>query len=85
MKISSRIDFFLVSKPIVNWTVEAHTKTSNAPDHKAVLLDLKILSGKRGPGLWKFNNSLVEDTEYVKLIQENYPGISEKYSDLEDD
>ena len=27
----------------------------------------------------------MEDTKYVKLIQENYPGISEKHSDLEDD
>ena len=27
----------------------------------------------------------MENTKYVKLIQENYPGINEKYSDLEDD
>lgn len=85
LKVSSRIDFFLVSKPIINWTIKANTKISNAPDHKAVKLDLKILSEKRGPGLWKFNNSLVEDNEYVKLIQENYPVICEKYADLKDD
>lgn len=84
LKVSSRIDFILVSKSITNWVVKANTKISNAPDHKAVVLDLKILSEKRGPGSWKFNNSLVEDNEYVKLIKENYPAIREKYLDLKD-
>ena len=85
LKVSSRIDFFLVSKSIIDWVVKANTKVSNAPDHKAVVLDLKILSEKRGPGLWKFNNSLVEDNEYIDLIKENYPAIREKYVDLKDD
>ena len=69
----------------VDWVVKVNTKVSNAPDHKAVVLDLKILSEKRGPGLWKFNNSLVEDNEYIDLIKENYPAIHEKYLDLKDD
>ena len=50
LKVSSRIELFLVSKPMINWTVKAHTKISNPPDHKAALFDLKILSGKRGSG-----------------------------------
>ena len=60
-------------------------KVLNTPDHKAVVLDIKILSEKRGPGLWTFNHSLVEDNEYVELIEENYAAIREKYSDLKDD
>ena len=35
-------------------------------------------------GLWKFNNSLLDDEGYVTLIRENYPSISEKYSGQED-
>ena len=49
------------------------------------MLDIKILSEKRGPGLWTFNNSLGEGNEYVELIEENYAAIREKYSDLKDD
>ena len=85
LEVRSRIDFFLVSKSVENWVVKTNTKVSNAPDHKAVVLDLKILSEKRGPGLWKFNNSLVEDNKYVELIEKNYAAIREKYSDLKDD
>ena len=85
LEVRSRIDFFLVSKSVENWVVKTNTKVSNAPDHKAVVLDLKILNEKRGPGLWKFNNSLVEDNKYVELIEKNYAAIREKYSDLKDD
>ena len=79
MKVSSRIDFFLLSESIIKWVVKTNTKASNAPDHKAIVLDLNILNEKRGPSLWKFNNSLVEDNEYIGLIKENYPAIHEKY------
>ena len=84
LKVSSRIDFFLVARPLTNWVLNIETKASNAPDHKAIKLTLKLLEEKRGPGLWKFNNSLVEDEEYVKLIKENYPIIGERYRELED-
>ena len=85
LKVSFRIDFYLVSKSITNWVVKVYTKVSNAPDHKAVELDLRIRSEKRGPGLWKFNNSLVEDNEFVELIKRQYPVIRKKYLDLKDD
>ena len=39
---------------------------------------------RRGPGLWKFNNTIVDDEEYINLIKENYPVIGEKYRDLDD-
>ena len=84
LKVSSRIDFFLVARPLTNWVFNIETKASNAPDHKAIKLTLKLLEEKRGPGLWKFNNSLVEDEEYVKLIKQNYPIIGERYRELED-
>ena len=85
LKVSSRIHFYLVSKSITNWVVKANTKVSNAPDHKAVELDLRIRSEKRDPGLWKFTNSLVEDNEFVELIKRQYPVIRKKYLDLKDD
>ena len=82
LKVSSRIDFYLVLKSITNWVAKANIKVSNAPDHKAVILGLRILSEMRGPGLWKFNNSLVEDNEFVELIKQSYPVIREKLKRL---
>ena len=40
-----------------------------APDHKAVKIDINLSKNNQGPGSWKFNNSLLNVEEYVKLMQ----------------
>ena len=40
-------------------------------------------SFKRGPGTWKFNNSLLQDEDYLHLINDNYASIEDKYQDVE--
>ena len=84
LKLSSRIDFFLVARHLTKWVERVETKVSNAPDHRAVRLTLLIAQVSRGPGIWKFNNSLLEDEKYADLIRENYIVISERYASLED-
>ena len=37
---------------------------------------------KRGPGTWKFNNQLLEDKDYIDLINTSYPRILDKYKEL---
>ena len=63
---------------------QIETLVSNAPDHRAVKLKFKCSNNRRGPGLWKFNNSLLDDEEYVNLIRGSYSSISEKYAGQED-
>ena len=84
LKVCSRIDFFLVARSFSTCVANIHTKASNAPDHNAIKLSLEFLEERRGPGLWKFNNALVDDEEYVSRIKVNYPIIGEKYRDLDD-
>ena len=84
LKLCSRIDFFLLPQHQISWVEQIETVVSNAPDHKAVKLKLNSPNNKRGPGLWKFNNSLLDDERYATLIRENYSLISGKYSGLED-
>ena len=38
---------------------------------------------KRGPGTWKFNNTLLEDQGYIDLINFIYHRTLEKYKDVE--
>ena len=35
-------------------------------DHSGVILFFKLNTIQKGEGLWKFNNSLLTDKEYVK-------------------
>ena len=41
---------------------------------------------KRGPGTctWKFNNTLLQDENYLKLIKDCYPRILQKYAEIND-
>ena len=55
----------------------------NAPesDHSAITPHLKSesLMQPKGPGFWKFNNSLLEDCEYVDKLREEIPLFKNKY------
>ena len=83
-KLKSRIDFFLVSRPISYNVKRTEVRSSIAPDHKAIFLGMELQSElKRGPGTWKFNNTLLEDQDYIDLINFIYPRTLEKYNDVE--
>ena len=85
LNLKSRIDFILVSRPIAVDAKSAEIRPSVAPDHKATFLSFNIRSElRRGPGTWKFNNSLFKDDKFKKLITFFYPQIHEKYSNVND-
>ena len=82
LNLKSRIDFFLISRPL---SCDVKIRVSIAPDYKSIFLNIEIKSEfQRGPGLWKFNNSLLEDENYKELIAFYYPQILQKYSDVVD-
>ena len=49
-------------------------------DHSPVVLSLKLDSFTHGKGLWKFNNSLLHDYEYIKIINKNILQVKENYA-----
>ena len=73
MKVCSRIDFFRVARSFSKCVVIINTKVSNATDHKAIKLSLELSEQRRGPGLWMFNNSLVDDEEHANRIKKIIP------------
>ena len=73
LKVRSRIDFFLVAKNLTRYVKKSEIHPSIAPDHFAIYLLLSWTSEiSRGPGLWKFNNTLLGDADYVTKIHETY-------------
>ena len=74
----------MVAKSIACQVTEVDTKTSIALYHKAVKLRLSLINSKHGSGLWKFNNLLLKDKTYVRLITDSYPDIIQKYSNIKD-
>ena len=75
---------FLVARSFSKCVVNTHSKASNSTDQKTAKLSLELSEERRGPLLWKFNNALVDDEEYVKHLKENNPIIGEKYREFDD-
>ena len=84
LKVKLRIDYFLIAKHLTQHVHNVETKTATTPDHKSIKLTLKLSQVTRSPGLWKFNNSLLQDKNYLTLITESYSIISEKYANRVD-
>jgi len=83
--VKSRIDYFLIASGL-----KAHVKKSDilpsiAPDHSTILLVLSCPEPTpRGPGFWKFNNALLQNTEYKEMVRERYPLLREKHNNISD-
>ena len=51
-------------------------------DHSGVILFLKLNTIQKGKGLWKFNNSLLTDKEYLKIIKAGIDKTISQYAIL---
>ena len=64
-----RLDYIFVSNSLQESVTQIEIIPSVLADHSAVILKLRPLVGdKRGPGYWKFNNSLINDKQFVSQM-----------------
>ena len=64
----ARLDFFLASSNMLDIIKNCDITLSYRSDHSIQHLDIMLDSFNRGKGLWKFNNSLLENKDYLTLI-----------------
>ena len=75
----SRLDFFLVTENIVNLIKKSKIETGYKSDHSIVTLILAMDNFVHGKSLWKHNNSLLTDAEYLKTINSKIQEIKKQY------
>ena len=80
--IQSRLDYFFISQSLLQSVKYCEIKPSIKTDHSLLSLTLSVnCNNKRGPGLWKFNASLLKDEIYIDYIKEI---IAQLKNDLKD-
>lgn len=67
-RITSRLDYFLISKGLINRVTKTDINPGFRSDHCRVDLNLDLSSSKRGKGVWRFNNLLLHDKEFVSQM-----------------
>ena len=66
--IARRLDYIFVTDLILNNTLSCFITSIANSDHKAVILKYSLSSVKRGPSYWKFNNNLLNDLQFVRIM-----------------
>ena len=85
-KIQCRLDYFLISKKLSDLTEKCKIFYAPETDHSAIFIHIKTaeLKQEKGPGFWKFNQSLLQDEIYVSTLRAELESFKQKYLDVED-
>ncbi|CAG2230507.1 unnamed protein product [Mytilus edulis] len=75
----SRLDYFMITSDIEAFVVSSDIGISYRSDHSPVLINLKFSSQIRGKGTWKFNNSLLRETEFIEKVKGDIKTVIEEY------
>ena len=85
LRLKSRIDFFLIAKDLTVNIKRSEILPAIAPDQNAISISLTLPNKcPRGPGLWKFNNTLLKDPRYIDEIHYTYTEARKYYGHLTD-
>ena len=76
----ARLDFFLVSEDTLGLSPLSTIHVSYRSDHHMISLQLKLSNYTKGKGSWKFNNSLLNNNDFIKLIKSEISLIRETYA-----
>ena len=82
--IARRIDYILASDWIMNNILECNMFSTPHSDHRYVYIELNCKQTVRGPGIWKFNNSLLKDIEFVNRINRIIDDSITDYTEYDD-
>ena len=63
----SRLDYFLISEDILSLNPASVIHNAYRSDHNIIQLSIQKTTQKRGRGLWKFNDALLENKKLSKL------------------
>lgn len=72
--IQRRLDYCFISDSLQDDVVKTDIITAINTNNLAVVLGVNSLAEyPRGPSFWKFNNSLLDDSNFVKCMRDNFP------------
>ena len=79
----SRLDFFLITENLFTTVEQTEIEMGYRTDHSLIKLTLKTSEESKGRSFWKFNNSLLKDNEYIKMVKKVILDVKKQYIDEE--
>ena len=75
-----RLDMFFISEHMLERCSDVEIKPGYKSDHNMLTIAVGSDSRQRGPGLWKFNDSLLIDDEYISTVKQCIHRTIEQYA-----
>ena len=80
--VQCRLDFWLISNALQDLIVKTDIVSAISTDHSAINVFLRsLVDSQRGPSYWKLNTDLLNDINYVNLINDSFPNWLEEFSE----
>ena len=76
----SRLDYFLVSEDILALNPQSQIHNAYKSNHNIITLSIQKSTQERGKGLWKMNNALLENSDFVKMVKTEIELITSTYA-----
>lgn len=81
----SRLDYWLISTNLLSLIYDCAIQPSYKSDHSLITLDMKSEgTSLRGPGMWKFNVSLLKNRDYVENFNIWLTQFKNDYENIDD-
>ena len=68
--IARRLDYIFLNEAALNLATSTQLLSFPSTDHRGVRLSLNLSESKRGPGYYKFNNSLLNDKTFIAEMKQ---------------
>ena len=78
----ARLDYFLISEEMTDLIASCKINPSYRSDHSIIEINISLNNFVRGKGVWKFNCRLLQDEQYLQLINSIIKEEKLKYSAL---
>ena len=83
--VQCRLDYWLISYDFQDDVDNTGIISAIKTDHTTIVLQVNSVEKQpTGPSYWKFNSSLLEDPEYINLINDNVPSWLVEFNDVLD-
>ena len=76
----SRLDYFLASSDFEAFIIKSEIGIAYRSDHSSVSICLQFNNQKREKGVWKLNNSLLSDFEYINKVKNVIKEVLNEYN-----
>ena len=76
----ARLDFFLISQDLLASVNKSSIEGSYRSDHSMIILDISFVQFQKGKLLWKHNNSLLNDKDYIETINNKIDEVKKQYA-----